>query len=76
MNMQMPRMDGLELAREIKQDSKISATRLVLLTSMGQRGNGEESRGVGIEAYLTKPVLQAQLYGILSTVMGSAGAGP
>jgi CheY-like chemotaxis protein len=39
---------------------------------MGERGDGEEARKAGIEAYLTKPVRQAQLYDILSMVMCSA----
>jgi CheY-like chemotaxis protein len=70
--MQMPQMDGLGLARSIKRERDISAARLVLVTSMGERGDGEEARKAGIEAYLTKPVRQAQLYDILSMVMGSA----
>lgn len=75
LDMQMPNMNGLELARAIKEDQYISPTRLVLVTSMGQRGDGEEARRAGIEAYLTKPVRRAQLYDTLSTVMGSPEAG-
>ena len=70
--MQMPGMDGMELARRIKADPDISATRLVLLTSMGHRGDGEEASRSGIEAYLTKPVRQSELYDALVSVMGGA----
>ncbi len=71
LDMQMPGMDGLQLARRIKADPTVSSIRLVLLTSMGQRADGEEARQSGIEAYLTKPVKQFELYNCLATVMGT-----
>ena len=67
LDMQMPGMDGMELARRIKADPDLSRIRLVLLTSMGRRG--EEAGQSGIEAYLTKPVRQSDLYDALVTVM-------
>jgi two-component system sensor histidine kinase/response regulator len=67
LDMQMPGIDGMELARRIKADPDLSPVRLVLLTSMGRRG--EEASRSGIEAYLTKPVRQSELYDALVTVM-------
>jgi two-component system, sensor histidine kinase and response regulator len=71
LDMKMPGMDGMELARAIKADPAISSTRLVLLTSMGRRGDSAEARQAGIEAYLTKPVKQSELYDTLATVIGA-----
>jgi two-component system, sensor histidine kinase and response regulator len=67
----MPEVDGFELARMIKEDSKISSVRLVLLTSAGQRGDGSRARDAGIAAYLTKPVRQSHLFDCLITVLST-----
>lgn len=71
LDMQMPGMDGLELARRIKSEPSLSSTRLVLLTSLVQAGIGAEAEKRGIEAYLTKPVRQSQLYDALATALGT-----
>lgn len=71
LDMQMPGMDGLELAHRIKSEPAISATRLVLLTSVGRRGDAKAAQSVGIAAYLTKPIRQSLLYECLGLVLGS-----
>ncbi|MDP9474737.1 MAG: PAS domain S-box protein, partial [Actinomycetota bacterium] len=70
LDMQIPGMDGVQLARRINADPAISSTRLVLCTSIGRRGDGEAARQAGIDAYLTKPVRQSELYDTIATVMG------
>ncbi len=68
-DMQMPGMDGLELARAIKADLALAPTRLILLTSQGQRGDATAAQAAGYAGYLTKPVREAQLYACLTTVL-------
>src|SRR5262249_33103287 len=64
-------MDGLELARPIKADSALADVRLIMLTSLGVRGQREQARAAGFDDYLVKPVRQSQLYDCLITVMAA-----
>ena len=66
----MPSMDGIELGRIIKADPSLAQTKLLLLTSAGQRGDGQRAREAGLDGYLTKPVRQTHLWGCLTTIMG------
>jgi CheY-like chemotaxis protein len=68
-DMQMPGMDGLALARAIKADPVLAPTRLILLTSQGQRGDAKAAQMAGYAAYLTKPVQEARLYECLLAVV-------
>jgi two-component system, cell cycle sensor histidine kinase and response regulator CckA len=69
LDLQMPRMDGLELGRTITADPALSGTRLVLLTSMGIRGQAEKAKQAGISAYLSKPVHRSHLYDCLTMIV-------
>jgi CheY-like chemotaxis protein/HPt (histidine-containing phosphotransfer) domain-containing protein len=63
-------MDGEELARKIMENPEISDTRMVLLSSLGQRMGAARIEQAGFWASLTKPLRQAQLREVLSVVMG------
>jgi CheY-like chemotaxis protein/HPt (histidine-containing phosphotransfer) domain-containing protein len=69
LDMQMPGMDGIALARAIKSNPALAATRLILLTSIGQAGMTSELHEAGIAACLVKPVRKSELYDCLANVM-------
>ena len=74
LDMEMPEMDGFTLAKHIKSDSLLQSTRLVLLTSLGRRGDATAAKESGFSAYLTKPIRKGQLQDCLETVMGLPGS--
>ena len=61
-DMQMPGMDGVQLANMIRSETKFSTARLALLTSQGQRGDAQKMHKQGFSAYLSKPIHQAELH--------------
>jgi CheY-like chemotaxis protein/HPt (histidine-containing phosphotransfer) domain-containing protein len=70
LDMHMPGMSGAELGRVIKADGDIQATRLVMLTSQGKRGDAERFAGFGFSGYLPKPIRPALLRKCLALVLG------
>ncbi|HEY7684814.1 MAG TPA: response regulator [Gemmatimonadales bacterium] len=68
---QMPRLDGFELAAAVRRDPKIATTRLLMLTSAGQRGDGQRCRELGIHGYLPKPASRSDLIEAVRAVLGS-----
>jgi PAS domain S-box-containing protein len=67
-DMQMPGMSGETLGRKIKQSDTIKKLRMVMLTSMGMRGDAQRFKDAGFSAYLNKPIKQQDLFECLSTV--------
>jgi CheY-like chemotaxis protein/HPt (histidine-containing phosphotransfer) domain-containing protein len=76
LDLQMPGMDGLQLAAAIKATPAHGGLPLVILTSLGQRGHAAAALAAGVAGYLTKPVREAHLKRCLATVLsGGAAAG-
>ena len=67
--MQMPEMDGETLGQAIKADPALSDTVLVLMSSMGERGDFPRCSEIGFAGYLSKPVRQSRLYNVLMETM-------
>jgi two-component system, sensor histidine kinase and response regulator len=72
LDVQMPDMDGFALATAVRQDKALARTQLLMLTSAGQRGDGERCRELGIRGYLTKPLSRADLLEALGTVLAGS----
>ena len=68
----MPNCDGADLGRTIIQDEQLKSTRLILLTSSGQRGDSRVFAKIGFAGYLLKPVMQRDLTDCLTLALASS----
>ncbi|MFH0919578.1 MAG: response regulator [Fibrobacterota bacterium] len=51
----MPKMDGLEMIRRIRQEKKYNTVKIVIITTEGSRQKVLEAAKIGINGYLKKP---------------------
>ncbi len=76
-DVQMPEMDGWELARRVREEPAYDSLRIVIMPSAGIRGDARRCRELRIEGYLTKPVIREELHKTMVAVLsGSTGHPP
>jgi CheY-like chemotaxis protein len=56
LDLKMPRVDGLDVLRTIKQDAQLRAIPVVMLTSSREEQDLVRSYQLGVNAYIVKPV--------------------
>jgi signal transduction histidine kinase/DNA-binding response OmpR family regulator len=65
----LPEVDGFGLVERMRQLDVLSETKILMLASAGQPGDAARCRTLGVAAYLTKPVSQAQLVGAVKLAL-------
>ncbi len=75
LDLNMPGMDGFELAKQIKENFREITSPLIMLTSSGQHGEADRCRESGISAYITKPVKPSELLDTIQISLGKKAAG-
>jgi two-component system sensor histidine kinase/response regulator len=73
LDLQMPGMDGFEVARNVKQSPFGEDVKIILLTSVGQKGDTAICKELGISGYLLKPVKHSELLDTISIALGNQG---
>jgi PAS domain S-box-containing protein len=68
-DMQMPNMDGAELGKLIRAEQRFDACKLVMMTSMTQRGDGQFFAEIGFNGYFPKPATTLDLFDALNVLI-------
>ena len=76
LDMQMPGMDGLTLAHAIRENPKLAAARIIMLTSLGSPLRAEVLKSAAIDACVLKPLKETRLFSCVAQVMGDKNAIP
>lgn len=72
-DLQMPEVDGLMLARRIRSSPALAQVPLLMLSSVVGRECREEAEAAGVDAFLHKPVDRRQLFAALGELFDAAG---
>ncbi len=69
---QMPVMDGLSLAAELRKNKNTKSIPIVILTSLGKRDTLIDYENLNLSAFITKPIKHIQLYETLVSIFSGS----
>jgi two-component system, OmpR family, phosphate regulon response regulator PhoB len=76
LDVQMPRLDGLEVCRRLRADTALGGTRIVMLTAAGQDADRARGLAAGADEYLTKPFSPLALFTLVRSLLPEATLWP
>ena len=66
---QMPEVNGFALVEQFRKQPLLGDFAVIMLTSAGQQGDAARCRELGVAAYLSKPIAQAELLSAILAVL-------
>jgi len=76
LDVEMPRMDGFELARVMRADPRLKAVPIIMITSRTADKHRSHAMEIGVNVYLGKPYQEQQLLDHIARQLGQAVAEP
>jgi two-component system, cell cycle response regulator DivK len=76
MDIQLPGVNGLELARLIRADARLQQVPIVAVTAYAMKGDEEKARAAGCNGYIPKPIDVESFIPRLMDLLGEAGPAP
>jgi two-component system chemotaxis response regulator CheY len=68
-DLNMPRVDGIGLIREIRKNQRYTTTPVLLLTTESQTVKKDEAREAGATGWIVKPFVQEKLLSVVKKVI-------
>ena len=75
LDVMMPKMNGFDVCRAVKQDPALASIYIVLLTAKGQEVDRQRGQDVGADRYMTKPFDPDELLAQARQVLARDGRG-
>ena len=72
LDIMLPSVNGFEVCRQIRGNSKTKDTRILILTARGRESEVEKGMAAGANAYLTKPFATKELVKAVAELVGPA----
>ena len=69
MDIQLPKIDGLEVTRKLKNTQAFSHIPIIALTAYAMKGDKEKAIDAGCDAYLPKPINTRELPGVIAKML-------
>ena len=69
LDVMMPKLNGFEVCRIIKNDNEIKDSYIIMLTAKGQEVDKQKAKDVGVDCYITKPFNISELIGKVDEVL-------
>ena len=69
MDIQLPKISGMEAMRQIRADASMAATPIVAITSFALSGDEQKAKAAGATAYLAKPYSPLDLLGLIRKLL-------
>ncbi len=73
MDIQIPKLDGLEVTRRLRQMLQFSRVPIVAITAHAMKGDRKKFLDAGCDAYLPKPINTRELPRIIAGMLASTG---
>lgn len=74
MDVQLPKMSGLDATRALRADDRTKATPIIIITSFAMSGDRERATSAGASGYLAKPYSPRELLALLRQLLPEEAA--